>query len=115
LRNAQLGGHKFRRQLPIGPYIVDFVCYDQRLVIEVDGGQHADNARDRSRENDLEKLGFRVLRFWNNDVLTNTEAVLDKILTAIQSSSYPSPTFAGRSLLTVASAHQCFGGRRPAR
>ncbi len=74
----KLGGYKFRRQFPIGPYIVDFACYDEKVVIEVDGGQHANNVRDMAREQDLASLGFRVLRFWNTEVLTNIEGVLDK-------------------------------------
>jgi very-short-patch-repair endonuclease len=73
---------KFRRQVPIGGAIVDFVCYERRLVIEVDGGQHSENARDKLRDAELRQRGFRVLRFWNNDVLGNVEAVLQAIAEA---------------------------------
>jgi very-short-patch-repair endonuclease len=80
LRNRRLGGHKFRRQHPIGRYIVDFVWIEQRLVIEVDGGQHAAlRAEDARRTAWLQSRGFRVLRFWNNEVLANLEAVLTAI------------------------------------
>ena len=80
LRRKQIDGHRFRRQVPIGPYIADFVCLDAKLVIEVDGGQHNDNAHNDARRTALiEAQGFRVLRFWNNDVLGNTEGVLEVI------------------------------------
>lgn len=80
LRNRRLGGYKFRRQHPIGRYVVDFVCIEQRLVIEVDGGQHAaEGAEDARRTAWLETRGFRVLRFWNNEVLANLKAVLTAI------------------------------------
>lgn len=86
LRNRQLAGYKFRRQFPIPPYIVDFVCLEQRLVIELDGGQHADAmAYDAARTSFLEQQGFRVLRFWNNDALSNTAAVVDQITKALES------------------------------
>ena len=76
LRNGQIRGYKFRRQFPIGNHIADFVCWDAHLAIEVDGGQHADNRDDKIRRREIEALGFRVLRFWNNDVLSNPEGVL---------------------------------------
>jgi very-short-patch-repair endonuclease len=80
LRQRQLGGHRFRRQVPIGPYVADFVCLEQRLIIEVDGGQHAvEAARDEIRTAWLESQRFSVVRFWNNDVLGNTEGVLEVI------------------------------------
>jgi very-short-patch-repair endonuclease len=76
LRNKQLDGFRFRRQQPIGPYVVDFYCSDASLIVEVDGGQHdANQARDAVRTKWLEDQGYRVLRFWNNDVLANTEGV----------------------------------------
>jgi very-short-patch-repair endonuclease len=69
LRNRQLFGHKFRRQFPIEPYIVDFVCLELKLIIELDGGQHADQIDyDNQRSLYLEKRGFKVIRFWNNEV-----------------------------------------------
>jgi very-short-patch-repair endonuclease len=80
LRRKQLDGYRFRRQRPIGPYIVDFVCLEVSLIIEVDGGQHAEQVtKDEARTRFLEKEGFRVIRFWNNDVLANTDGVLDAI------------------------------------
>jgi len=79
LRLDQLRGARFRRQVPLGPYIVDFVCHKARLVIEVDGGQHASSHTDQTRTDWLESHGYRVLRFWNNDVLAETEAVVQKI------------------------------------
>ena len=80
LRRKQLGGLRFRRQAPIGPYIVDFFCPDAKLIVEVDGGQHADRQDcDDRRTKWLEASGYRVVRFWNNDVLANTERVLSEI------------------------------------
>ncbi|HEV8392443.1 MAG TPA: DUF559 domain-containing protein [Dongiaceae bacterium] len=80
LRLRQLDGHKFRRQVRIGPYIADFACLNQLIVIEVDGGQHADaRAYDARRDDYMRGQGFRVLRFWNNDVLSNVEGVWEAI------------------------------------
>jgi very-short-patch-repair endonuclease len=80
LRMKQLEGLKFRRQEPIKNYIVDFICYENKLVIEVDGGQHAEKKEDdKKRDNWLNLQGFRVLRFWNNEVLGNIEGVLEVI------------------------------------
>lgn len=87
-------GVKFRRQSPVGPYIVDFLCFAEKLVIEVDGGQHAENAADARRTAYLEGQGFRVIRFWNNEVLSNTAGVLQAIDMALSPSPRPSP--AGR-------------------
>jgi very-short-patch-repair endonuclease len=84
LRARQLLGARFRRQHPIGPYVADFACMDARLVIEVDGGQHADSAHDRQRDAWLAAQGWRVLRFWDNDVLTNIEGVLAQVIEALQ-------------------------------
>ena len=75
LRNRQFVATKFRRQVPIGPYIADFVCYDARLIVEADGGQHAESASDAQRDAWFAAQGFRTLRFWNNDILTNPEGV----------------------------------------
>jgi adenine-specific DNA-methyltransferase len=91
LRSRQLGGFKFRRQATIGPYIPDFVCIDAGLVVEIDGGQH-DEVADRTRTSFLEQRGFRVLRFWNNDVLENCEAVLETILRAARAASGEGPS-----------------------
>jgi very-short-patch-repair endonuclease len=76
LRLRQIDGHKFRRQVPLGRYIADFVCCEVRLVIEIDGGQHAASApSDAERSGFLHGEGYRVVRFWNNDVLANPEGV----------------------------------------
>jgi very-short-patch-repair endonuclease len=80
IRNRQIDGHKFVRQQPIDNYICDFVCRERLIVIEVDGGQHSDSAKDAIRDRRLAAEGHRVLRFWNNDVLGN----IDGVLTVIQ-------------------------------
>jgi len=84
LRDRRLSRYKFRRQHPIDTYIVDFACTKHRLVIEIDGSQHAENRSDKDRTAQLERLGWRVLRFWNNDVLTNTNGVTEAILQALR-------------------------------
>ena len=85
LRSRQMSGYKFRRQVPIGPYIVDFVCFEIRLVIEVDGGQHMERENyDAERTAWLEDAEFRVIRFWNNQVLEEIDAVKDAIWTAVR-------------------------------
>jgi very-short-patch-repair endonuclease len=76
IRNRQTDGYKFVRQYPIAGYICDFVCREKRLVIEVDGGQHNESAADAIRDHRLSEEGYKVIRFWNNDVLGNTEGVL---------------------------------------
>jgi very-short-patch-repair endonuclease len=86
LRSRRLNGYKFIRQDPVGPYTVDFVCRERRLIIEVDGGQHADNPRDVIRDKWLVEHNYRVLRFWNNDVLGNMAGVLETIETALAES-----------------------------
>jgi len=83
LRNRQLEDAKFRRQQPIGPFIVDFVCQERRLIVEADGGQHAENPVDERRTTFLESKGYRVLRFWNNDILNNLDAVAQLIVIAL--------------------------------
>ncbi len=81
LRRKSLVGARFRRQYPIGDFIVDLCCVEQKLVVEVDGGQHADTqGYDERRTSFLVAQGFRVLRFWNSDVLTNLDGVLQTIL-----------------------------------
>jgi very-short-patch-repair endonuclease len=76
LRQRQLAGYRFRRQHPLGRYVLDFVCLEARLVIEVDGGQHSEQQTyDQARTAWLAAQGFRVLRFWNHEVLNNLEAV----------------------------------------
>ena len=92
LRGRQLAGCKFRRQHPFLHYILDFVCLEKSLVVEVDGGQHLDNANDRLRDRCLAAAGFHVLRFWNNQVLQETDAVLEVILAALNAGpNRPSP------------------------
>jgi very-short-patch-repair endonuclease len=88
LRAHRFAGEKFRRQQPMGPYVVDFVSHRSRLIVELDGGQHAVQVEyDRERTHWLESRGYRVVRFWNNDVLNDTDPVLDAIALAIA----PSP------------------------
>ena len=80
LRNRRLSGYKFKRQYPIGNYIADFICLEKNLIIEADGGQHNDNPRDDARTAWLQAQGYTVLRYWNHDILQQTEAVLTHIL-----------------------------------
>jgi len=90
LRGRRLDGLKFKRQVPIDKYIVDFCCSEARLIIELDGGQHATRiSEDENRTRILEAMGYLVLRFWNNDVLQNTEGVLEEILNTLQHRSEP--------------------------
>jgi very-short-patch-repair endonuclease len=79
LRNRQICGLKFVRQEPIGRYTCDFVCREKLIVIDVDGGQHAESKRDAVRDRYLSERGYRVLRYWNNDVLSNLQGVLESI------------------------------------
>ena len=84
LRNRQLEGHRFRRQVPIGSYIADFACLEAKLVIELDGSQHQQSsAYDERRDNELRTQGFRVMRFWDNQVFQETDAMLEEILKAL--------------------------------
>ena len=92
LRLRQLGGYKFRRQQPLGPYFVDFVCLEKRLIVEVDGGQHSEQvAYDSERTARLEAQGFRILRFWNNEVLKEIEIVKEVIAEALACRITPPP------------------------
>ena len=84
LRDRRLCGSKFVRQEAIESYVVDFICRERRLIIEVDGGQHADNQNDRDRDRMLSAAGYRVLRFWNTDVLKNQDGVLQVIADALE-------------------------------
>ncbi len=89
----QLGGTRFNRQVPIGPFICDFVARTPKLIIELDGGQHAVRAvEDQGRTAYLQRHGYRVLRFWNNDVLENVEGVLSMIEEALRNRPSPSPS-----------------------
>ncbi len=82
LRGGRLGGLKFRRQVPLGAYIADFACFYPRMIVECDGGQHADSAYDERRDAWFRDQGFQVMRFWNGDVLEDPGAVAETILRA---------------------------------
>ncbi len=84
LRAKRLAHYKFRRQVPIDRYIVDFVCLERRLIVEADGSQHLESAYDADRDAHLERQGFRLLRFWNSDILTNPQGVAEAILAALE-------------------------------
>ena len=92
IRNRQIGGYRFNRQVRVGPYVCDFVCRSERLVIEVDGGQHSGRQSDTTRDAFLAAHGLRVLRFWNNDVLENIDGVVSAIE---QSLPHPLPPAGG--------------------
>ncbi len=91
LRGGRLAGAKFRRQQPIGPFVADFVCQEARLIIEADGGQHAESEADLRRTVFLASKGYRMLRFWNGDILTDTDGVLRVIVEALALSPTPLP------------------------
>jgi very-short-patch-repair endonuclease len=91
LRSRGIGGPKFVRQDPIGRYIVDFICRERRLIVEVDGGQHATDPRDAVRDKWLADHNYRVLRFWNNEVLQNIDGVLQVIVEALDVETPPHP------------------------
>jgi len=92
LRLWQLEGYKFRRQQPLGRFIVDFVCLEKRVVIELDGGQHAEQKEyDTERDAWLRAEGFKVLRFWNNEVLKSIEVIKEEILKTLKSTPYLNP------------------------
>jgi very-short-patch-repair endonuclease len=115
LRNRQLEGAKFRRQHPIGPYFVDFACIEAALIIEADGSQHADQIDyDRQRSVFLSEKGFRILRFWDNEILANTEGVLEAIRTSLIAtpSPQPSPPHAGERANTSPRAPPLPAGER---
>src|SRR5436305_11560305 len=93
LRHRQLGHSRFRRQAPIGPYIVDFVRFEKRLVVELDGSRHAVQVEEDLKRTDwLNSRGFRVIRFWNNQVFEDREAVLEAICRALFPPPQPFPT-----------------------
>jgi very-short-patch-repair endonuclease len=83
LRDRRFSGMKFRRQVPIGPFIADFASVDHRIVVELDGGQHADSLHDWRRDRFLKAERWRVVRFWNNDVMKNREGVLQNLQQAV--------------------------------
>jgi very-short-patch-repair endonuclease len=97
LRGRRLEGYKFRRQDAVGPYIVDFLCMEPKLIIEVDGGQHAERVHDDAQRTEyLRGLGYRVVRFWNHEVLGNSDAVLESIRVALMQIPSPPPSPGGR-------------------
>ncbi len=98
LRAHRLAGFGFRRQQPVGKYIVDFVCFEQKLIVEADGGQHANKSSDKERDAWLRSQGFHVLRFWNNDILGNIEGVLLEILGALEKPPLPTLPHTGGGL-----------------
>ncbi|WP_315764422.1 endonuclease domain-containing protein [Sphingomonas sp. Y38-1Y] len=106
LRGAQITGAKFRRQQPIGPYIVDFVCQSHRLVVEVDGGQHSAGA-DADRTAWLNAAGYRVIRFWNNEITSNLDGVAAEIARVLAT---PHPPTAARRAPPSPSRGEGFDG-----
>jgi very-short-patch-repair endonuclease len=93
LRLWRIDGFKFRRQQPLGPFIVDFVCLERRLVVEIDGGQHAQQGNyDNQRDGWLRDQGFVVLRFWNHDVLRGIDVIKEQIYRSLQSTPYLNPS-----------------------
>jgi very-short-patch-repair endonuclease len=92
LRDLRFRPFKFRRQVPIGAFIADFVCYETRLIVEADGGQHCESAADARRTAWLESQGYRVLRFWNHEILAQPRDVMDRLYTALNSPSPRSPS-----------------------
>ncbi|MBY0579957.1 MAG: DUF559 domain-containing protein [Burkholderiales bacterium] len=88
LRDRRLGGYRFRRQVPIGDYIADLACLEAKLIIELDGGQHQ-REYDAHRDRQIRAQGFRILRFWDNQVFQETQAVLEVILQALKTGSPP--------------------------
>ena len=107
LRARAINDCKFVRQEPIGPYIVDFVCRERRLIIEVDGGQHADNKHDQVRDQWLTQRNYRVLRFWNNEVLGNMDGVLEVIAAALDAESPPHPPAGGGRVRGTLRVQRC--------
>ena len=86
IHGRRLGGFKFARQEPIDRYYVDFICRERRLIVELDGGQHAESSEDRHRDRALCALGYRVIRIWNNDVIENLDGVLQRLLSELEKS-----------------------------
>lgn len=89
LRDRRFVGFKFRRQVPIGPYIADFVCYEAKLIVEADGAQHAESARDLERDTELSRRGFRLLRLWNADILDRPAQTADLVWAVLHSEAVP--------------------------
>jgi len=95
LKDRQINGWRFRRQHPIVPYVANFACVEAKLIIEVDGGQHNESRIDAIRDTRLRKRGWQVLRFWNNDVLSNTDGVVQVIATSLGPHPSPLPALPG--------------------
>jgi primosomal protein N' (replication factor Y) len=101
IRRGQIGGHHFRRQHPVPPYIADFACIAAKLVIELDGSQHAENQGDVARTRHLQSKGWRVLRFWNNEINENPEGILIVVQAALDETRplpNPPPTLLGEGI-----------------
>jgi very-short-patch-repair endonuclease len=90
---------KFRRQQPIGNYVADFVCFEKKLVIEIDGGEHFERNRDKIRDKWFQEQGYKVLRFWNNDVLRNTDGVIQVIIKEISPAPLSPPLKGGEVIV----------------
>jgi very-short-patch-repair endonuclease len=112
LRDRRLGGAKFVRQAPIGPYFADFACRACKLVVELDGSQHVDNVYDDKRDAHLIALGYRVLRFWNADVLGAIDDVCETIVAAVEGRLEPFERFKGLTTEGGSAPHPA--GLRPA-
>jgi len=98
LRNRQLNGFKFRRQYPISPYLIDFICLEEKVIVEIDGGQHG-GIQDKNRDQILSEMGFVILRFWNNEVFKELDSVLEKILEVLEKKSpHPNPLPEGEGI-----------------
>jgi very-short-patch-repair endonuclease len=109
LRYWQVDGYKFRRQQPLGKYIVDFVCLEKSLIVELHGGQHADQSKyDSERDEWLHAQGFSILRIWNNKILQNSSSVTETILNKLKSTPFlrPSPQ-GGRKRSRKTAQHTC--------
>ena len=89
LRDRRFVGFKFRRQVPVGPYIADFLCSDAKLIVELDGSQHADDPTDATRDAELARRGYRVVRIWNNDLTHNKDGVREAIYLALNAGGHP--------------------------
>jgi very-short-patch-repair endonuclease len=99
LRTRQIEGHRFRRQVPIGRYIADFVCHQARLILEIDGGHHDRwSLREAGRAEFLQNEGYRILRFWNNEILESLDGVAQTIAAALAASPHPTLPIKGRAL-----------------
>jgi very-short-patch-repair endonuclease len=99
LRALPLHGTHFRRQVPIGKYVVDFACMREKLIVEIDGGQHALEANvlnDAARTCWLEKEGYRVVRYWNNEVMSNIDGVMESLMLTLSRSVHPTPSRSAR-------------------